>query len=319
MTKKTLLLATGFVLLWNSGFIGAEFGFAYTGPFSLLFWRYLALTFVLFFYLLFRNRLRWYGRRNAVTNMAIGVLSHGVWLGCVSVSLHYGVPAGVVALVVALQPVATGAFSGLVVGEPTPLYRWAGLAVGFAGVAITVMARMDPTDTGSVFAYLIPLGSVIGITVATLWQRKLEFTRRAYLLPTDLTLFYQSLATTAVMIVPAFALEGINTSWEPGFIYTMSWLILGVSLSAYALMWLLIERMDATRVASLFYLGPPVTFLMARVALGDTLLTTDVVGLLVVFAGVAMTQLSSKYRASVSSGRPLLRLSHIKEIPFRRS
>ncbi|MFW5994759.1 MAG: EamA/RhaT family transporter, partial [Spirochaetia bacterium] len=102
MAKKTLLLATGFVLLWNSGFIGAEFGFAYTGPFSLLFWRYLALTLVLFLYLLVRNRLWWIGRRRAATNMAIGILSHGVWLGCVAVSIDYGVPAGVVALVVAL-------------------------------------------------------------------------------------------------------------------------------------------------------------------------------------------------------------------------
>lgn len=70
----------------------------------------------------------------------------------------------------------------------------------------------------------------------------------------------------------------------------MFWLIVGVSLGAYALMWLLIERMDATRVACLFYFGPPVTMLMAWIAFGDTLTFMDIMGLIVVFAGVLLTQ-----------------------------
>jgi drug/metabolite transporter (DMT)-like permease len=288
MTKKTVALSIGFVLLWNSGFIGAEYGLAYTEPFTLLFWRYLALTCVILIYLAASKRLRWAGWSAAGTNMLVGVLAHGVWLACVVLALSHGVPAGIVALVVALQPLATGAFSGLVADEPTPLSRWFGLIIGFAGVAIVVVSRMDFRSYSSVFGYLIPFGSVIAITAATLIQRRVEVRKAAAKLPVDLALFYQSLATTVALALPAILAEGLATQWEPGFIYAMIWLTLMVSLGAYALMWLLIERIDATRVASLFYLGPPVTMIMAWIAFGDVLIAADVIGLIVVLLGVVL-------------------------------
>ena len=290
MVFFTAYLAAGFVLLWNSGFIGAEYGLPFTGPFTLLFWRYWALTGILLLYLTVSGRLRWPGFYGASIAMLVGLLAHGVWLGCVLFSLQQGVPAGIVALVVALQPMLTGALSGPVVGEHTPLSRWFGLFVGFCGVIIAVGARTDLSDAGSVFGYFIPFGSVVGITAASLLQRYIEVHGRTHRLPGDISLFYQSLATALAATIPAIALESLATRWEPTFIIAMVWLILGVSLAAYALMWLLLSRLDATRVASLFYLGPPVTMIMAWVAFGDTLLSTDVIGLVIVAAGVIVVQ-----------------------------
>lgn len=282
-------LIFSFVLLWNSGYIAAEFALPYADPFTLLFWRYWGLTLILMAYLAIRNRLRWPGINAASLAFLVGILAHGVWLGCVIFSLQYGVPAGIVALVVALQPMTTGAFSGLVVGERTPLLRWTGLLIGFAGVVIAVQARTDLADADSVFASLIPFGSVAAITIASLIQRKLEVQGHANLLPVDVGLFYQSLGTAMAVSIPAIMVESLVTQWEPAFFGAMLWLIIAVSLAAYALMWLLIGRIDATRVASLFYLGPPVTMLMAWAAFGDTLLMTDVAGLIVVAAGVLIT------------------------------
>jgi drug/metabolite transporter (DMT)-like permease len=294
MSKKTIVLAAGFVFFWNSGFIGAEYGLPYTGPFTLLFWRYLALSCILFLFLLIRGRLRWVGWSAALPHMLVGVLAHGVWLCCVLQALRNNVPAGIVALVVALQPMATGALSGLVVDEPTPLFRWLGLIVGFGGVAITVLSRINFQDASSIFGYLIPLGSVMGITAASLIQRKMEVEKKDQRLPVDLTLFYQSFATTLALAIPAIVVEHLKTQWAPEFVFTMIWLIIAVSLGAYALMWLLIERIDATRVASLFYLGPPVTMVMAWIAFGDVLETMDLIGLIVVFGGVFLTQVKVK-------------------------
>lgn len=294
MKKSIPGLIIGFVFLWNSGFIGAEYGLPYTGPFTLLFWRYLVLTLIIFLYLLIKNRFRRVGSSTIGLNMIVGILAHGVWLGCVLIALDHDVPAGIVALVVALQPLVTGAFSGIVVGEKTSVAKWLGLIVGFAGVAITILSRISFSDTGSVFGYLIPLGSVIAITAASLIQRKMQVTDTSHRLPVDLSLFYQSLGTVLIFALPAIFVEKLQTDWNTEFVYSMIWLILGVSLGAYALMWLLIERIDATRVASLFYLGPPVTMLMAWIAFGDTLQITDVIGLLVVFAGVLLTQMKLK-------------------------
>lgn len=287
---NTFILAIGFVFLWNSGFIGAEYGLPYTGPFTLIFWRYLALTILVFSYLLISGRLRPHLWSVILPNMMVGVLAHGVWLGGVLLSLERDVPAGLVALVVSLQPLATGAFSGIVVKEPTPWYRWAGLVIGFIGVAIALVSRIDFNNAQSVFGYLIPLGSVIGITIATLIQRKIDILKTSRRLSLDMTIFYQSLATTVVFALPAVHYEQLQTQWHPEFISAMSWLIIGVSLSAYSLMWMLVDKMDATRVASLFYLGPPVTMLMAWAAFGDMPQIMDIAGMVVVLIGIIITQ-----------------------------
>lgn len=295
--KYTLALAVGFVLLWNSGFIGAEYGLPFTGPFTLVFWRYLALTLLLAGYLLVRKRFHWVGWKTAVSNMLIGLLAHGVWLTCVLFALDKKVPAAIVALIVALQPLATGALSGFITGEQTNIYQWMGLLLGFLGVLVTVTFRIDFNSYQSIFGYLIPLVSVVAITIASLIQRRMELKTETKKLPIDLTLFYQSLATTAVLALPAIYIEQLYTEWDPVFIYTMIWLILAVSLGAYALMWLLIERIQATRVASLFYFGPPVTMLMAWMAFGDTLQVMDIAGLAIVFLGVLLTQFNNQRAA----------------------
>ena len=287
--NSTWFLAIAFVLLWNSGFIGADYALPFSDPFALLFWRYWPLTLILMAYLAVRGRLAWPGQNAALTAMLIGILAHGVWLGCVFFSLLHGVPAGIVALVVALQPLTTGALSGTVTGERTPLHRWIGLIIGFIGVLIAVLYRIDFSDAQSLFAYFIPFGSVIAITAASLIQRRMEVQGHANRLPVDLALFYQCLGTSLAVTIPAIAVERLAAEWTPEFIATMIWLIIGVSLAAYALMWMLIARMDATRVASLFYLGPPVTMLMAWIAFGDRLLATDVVGLMVVAIGIVLS------------------------------
>ena len=224
----------------------------------------------------------------------VGILAHGVWLSCSLLSIQYGVPAGIVALVVALQPLVTGALSGAVVGEYTPVHRWAGLLIGFAGVALTISARVDFNDAHSLISYFIPLGAVVAMTAATLMQRKMEVSRRSFVLPLDLTLFYHSLASAIILIFPATLFEGLSTQWQPEFLATMVWLVLAVSLSAYALMFRLIKIIDATRVASLFYLGPPVTMLMAWFVFGDTMQLMDVAGLITAFIGVVIAQLQFK-------------------------
>lgn len=295
----TLFLAIGFILLWNSGFIGAEYALPFTEPLTLLFWRYWLLAFILFVYLVLRRRLVWPGLNAFLIALLVGVLAHGIWLVCVFYSLQQGVPAGIVALVIALQPMATGALSGLVAGERTSLGRWTGLLIGFGGVMVAVLARTELSDSGSIFAYFIPFGSVVAFTAASLIQRRLQVQRHAYRLAVDLGLFYQCLGTALAVTIPAFLLENLATEWTPVYVGALLWLILGVSLIAYALMWLLIVRIDATRVASLFYFGPPVTMMMAWVAFGDRLLVTDVVGLGIIATGAVIIQIKSYPRSPV--------------------
>jgi len=289
--KPSLYRAFGveflFVLLWNSGFIGAEYGLPFAGPWTLLFWRYLILTGVIGVWLGVRHRLKWPGMAVAGYTAVVGVLAHGVWLGCVLVSIAMGVPAGIVALVTALQPLLTGALSGPILGERTDAWQWLGLFLGFVGVAIAVGARLSVENDIGVAGYLLPFGSVIAITIASLMQRHRERRRAPIRLPDDAALLYQSAATAVALLPLAWWLESFAAEWTAPFVATMIWLILAVSLGAYWAMWKLLARHDATRVASLFYLSPPVTMLMAWAAFGDRVIATDILGLAVAAVGVA--------------------------------
>lgn len=304
MRLKTLLphifgLELLFVFLWNSGFIGAEYGLPYAGPWTLLFWRYGILSGALALWLVVTHRFTWPGPRLVGRTALIGVLAHGVWLSCVLVALDMDVPAGIVALVTALQPLLTGTLSGVVLGERTDARQWLGLMLGFGGVVIAVSARLSLDATTPTIGYLIPFGSVVGITVASLMQRRWAQHGTTQTLPLDTTLFYQSAATTLALLIPAWWLEGFATQWAAPFVGTMVWLVVAVSVGAYSTMWRLLARQEATRVASLFYLSPPVTMLMAWLAFGDRVMPTDVVGLAVAGAGVMLV-----YRVGVGPVLP---------------
>jgi len=293
-----------FVFLWNSGFIGAEFGLPYAGPWTLLFWRYLALSVMLAAWIAATRRPAWPGRGVVARTALVGVLAHAVWLGCVLVAIDTGVPVGIIALVTSLQPLLTGALSGLVAGERTGVRQWLGLILGFVGVAIAVGARLSIESDASVLGYFLPLVSVLGITAASLMQRRWKRKQLETRLPLDTTLLIQSVATTLALFPLAWLVEGFAASWTPPFIATMGWLIVAVSLGAYWTMWRLLETQEATRVASLFYLSPPVTMLMAWITLGDALIFTDIIGLVVAGLGVWLVYRRRGPDASVRPGAP---------------
>ena len=289
MSKETVFLTFLFIILWNSGFISAEYVLPYAQPFTILFWRYLVLTILVLTYIIVKKKIVWRGWKPMVYSMLIGILAHGVWLGCVLFSLENDIPAGIIAMIISLQPLAIGALSGLITGERAHTFQWFGLMLGFGGVIFTLGFRVNFSEYQSIIGYLLPIGAVISMTIATLIQRRLELHGGALCLPVDICLFYQSLATLFVSFIPAFLIEDLSTQWNSNFILAMSWLVLAVSLGAYSLMWVLIKRLSAWRMASLFYFGAPVTMFMAWFSFGDTSNLMDIMGLAMIFAGVALT------------------------------
>lgn len=283
-------LCIAFVLLWNSGYIAAKYVLPMASPLTLLAWRFWALALILGVFLVITGKFRWPGGKRAGEAMVIGILAHGAWTAFVLYALKEEVPSGIVALVVALQPLLTGILASQFMGERPSVLNWMGLVLGFVGVGVAVGSRTTFGGEGTLFGHLLPFGSVLAITVASLLQRKESVERGDQDISLDQDLFYQSFGAAVVVTVPAIVIEGLATEINAAFLGGMAWLVLGVSFGAYALMWLLVRRLDATRVASLFYLGPPVTMLMAWVAFGDRVILTDWLGLIIVAVGIGLTQ-----------------------------
>ena len=130
-----------FVMLWATGFIGARYAMPWAEPFT-----FLSARFVLTMLILVPLALLWKSkamdRRQAAHAMVAGALMHGVYLGGVFWAIDHGMPAGLSALIIGLQPLITALMAGWFLGEAMLPRHWAGLAVGFAGVMMVLWPKL---------------------------------------------------------------------------------------------------------------------------------------------------------------------------------
>lgn len=252
-----------FVLLWSTGFIGAKLGLPYAEPASFLTLRFL-LVLGLLLPICWLFRARWPAPRDALHMGLAGVLLQAGYLGGVFGSLHLGMPAGVSALITGLQPVFTAVLGGLLLGERTGPRQWTGLGLGLAGVLLVVGDRIavERLAPGAIMLSVLALAS---ITLGTVWQK-----RHGAAVDLRTGAAIQFAAATLVMAPFAFALETREVRWTGEFVFALAWLVLVLSLGAIFLLLFLIRQGAASRVASLFYLVPPTTALIAWPLFGET-------------------------------------------------
>ena len=281
-----LLAAEGaFLLLWSSGFIGVKYGLEHAGTYTLLFYRYAFLSALLLVYLAATRRLR-FGSWGTVRRAAcMGILAHAVWLTAATESTKYGAPPGIVAIVASLQPLLTALAATPILGEKISRLQWTGLFVGFAGVVLVVADRLESDVSAPWWAYCLPLVSALSLTWATVWQRKMEM-RSLGFMPVMENLAVQCWASAAILLPFAWGLEGMHADWNGEFIFSLLWLSLVVSLSAYGLLIFLLKHSLASRMSSVFYLMPPVTMVMDYFLFGNSIAVSGAIGLAVAAGGV---------------------------------
>lgn len=268
-----------FVFLWSTGFIGAKFGLPHAEPLSFLLTRYL-LVILLMGGIALLTRAPWPKKHSDWLHIGVsGVLVHAVYLGGVFVAIGNGLPAGITALVVGMQPLLTALGAGWLLGEKVSGRQWAGLGLGFVGVGMVVSGKLGEAALGPM---LIPaLVALLGITVGTLYQKR--FCPRFDLRSGSVIQFVPSALLTGLAVG---LFEDYRIEWAPPFLFALGWLVLVLSLGAISLLNLLIRNGSAVNVASLFYLTPPTTALIAWLAFGEQLGLVALLGMLVAVSGV---------------------------------
>jgi drug/metabolite transporter (DMT)-like permease len=225
---------------------------------------------------------RWPRGAEVGHSLAAGAMVHGLYLGGVFTAISQGVPAGISALIPGLQPILTSTIANRFMGERVSKLQWAGLVLGLAGVAMVLHDRRMVAE-GSVLGWIASFGSLIGITLGTLYQKRfcggIDWR-------TGNTVQY---AGAAVLFgLGAFAFETRVIHWSGDLVFALVWLVFVLSIAAVALMYWLIRRSAATGFASLFYLVPAVTALFAYGLFGEKLDTLSVAGMLVCAGGVVL-------------------------------
>jgi drug/metabolite transporter (DMT)-like permease len=269
-----------FVFLWSTGFIGAKVGLPYAGPLSFLLTRY-GFVIALMTVIALATRAPWPQEPVQWLHVAVsGLLVHAIYLGGVFVAIKHGLPAGVTALVVGMQPLLTALGAGWLLGETVSRWQWAGLALGFVGVGLVVSGRFG--DGAALGPMLIPaLVALLGITAGTLYQKR--FCAQFDLRTGSVIQFVPTAILTAIAIA---LFEDFRIEWTPDFIFALAWLVLVLSLGAISLLNLLIRGGSAVNVASLFYLTPISTAVIAWAVFGEKLTLTATAGMLLAVSGV---------------------------------
>src|ERR1035437_5605282 len=254
-----------FVLLWSTGFIGARFGLPYIEPMTFLAVRMAFVVLIMTAIALvaqFHGLARWPHGPEIGHSLVAGALVHGLYLGGVFIAISQGVPAGISALIPGLQPILTSTIANRFMGETVTRLQWLGLVLGLIGVALVLHDRAL-VDAGSAVGWIASFGSLFGITLGTLYQKR-----------------YCG-----------------RIDWRTGHtgqyagaagLFAMAWLVLVLSIAAIGLMYWLIRRSAATGFASLFYLVPVVTALLAFMLFGEKLDALSVAGMVVCAAGVVL-------------------------------
>jgi len=276
-----------FVFLWATGFPAARFGTTDAEPFTLLGFRFgvaLVLLGIIVFTIV---RPKQFSHVQFLHSMLVGVLMQGLYLGGVFYAVSKGMPAGISALIVALQPFFTAIIAWTVLGERLSLFRAFFFCTALFGVFTVLfpdfnVGRAIPGVTLETFTAGIV--ATLGISIGSVYQKKYV---------TNLNLWIgssgQFLGAGLLMMVLSFLTETQHIVWTPNTVLSLAWLVCVLSIGAVALLMYLIKKGDASSVASLFFLVPVVAFAMTWVLFGETMNAIQIMGGLIVVASVAIS------------------------------
>ena len=271
-----------FVFLWATGFIGARLSAGHAEPFSFLFVR-CAIVAAILALAAFAFGAPWPSRRAAGHAMVVGALIHGGYLGCIFWAINNGLPAGVAALIVGLQPLLTALIAAPLLGERISARHWLGLGIGILGVALVVWPKLTFGDHGiTPLTIGASLFATVSISLGSIHQKR-------HVTGLDLRSgnAVQFLGAAAAVGLVALATERFEIDWTGEVIFAMAWLVLVLSIGATTLLYLMIRHGEVSRIAGLFYLVPAVTAALAWALFGETLLPVQILGM-AVCAGAVM-------------------------------
>ncbi len=284
-----ILIPFFFVFLWSTGFIAAKYALPYIEPFFLLLIR-LILTILAFGMLCLIMRAERLTLIQACHQIVAGLMIHGTYLGGVFAAIKWGMPAGIAAIVVGVQPVLTAAVGRFWLGESLRQRQWLGLLLGLAGVTTVLLSGNRPqTFELSWPATLAAIIALVGISLGTIYQKR--FGKNVNLLAGSL---YQYTGAAVLMAILAGMFETGYVDWQLPLILALGWLVLGISVTAILLLMYMIREGETSRVVSYFYLVPPVAAIEAWLLFDEALSAMAVGAMVVTVLGVYLATKKSR-------------------------
>ena len=268
-----------FILLWSSAFITTKPIVDNSEPFSALAFRFLivAIGFLIFSYLSKKEII--VSKKNITESLLTGVLFHGLYLGGVFFSISRGMPTGIAALIVTLQPILTNVLAGPLLNEQIGWKQWLGIILGFTGAVLVL--GFDIGETIPISGVVASFIALFAITGSTIWQKKLNHN-----ISLSVNNMYQAIGGFLfhTLIIIFFLEPYIN--FNVTFAIAMAHQIILVSFGAFTILMFLIKHNSASKTVSIFFLIPATSAFIAWLFLNENLNFTDICGFIIASVGV---------------------------------
>ena len=268
-----------FIVLWSSAFITTKPIIDNSDPFSALAFRFFFVALGFYLFSLYLKQSIVVSKKNLLESFLSGILFHGLYLGGVFFSISIGMPTGVAALIVTLQPVLTNILSGPILNEKVTVKQWIGALLGFVGA--TLVLGLDIGSSVPLLGLVATVIALLAITTSTIWQKKLSNN-----LPLSVSNFYQALGGCLFHVLIILFITKPHIEFTKTFFLAMSHQIFLVSFGAFTILMFLIKKNSASKTVSIFFLIPPTSAFMAWLFLNEKLTTLDLLGFLIASAGV---------------------------------
>ena len=268
-----------FIVLWSSAFVTTKPIIDNSDPFAALAFRFFFVALGFFIFSIYTKQKILINYKNLLQSFFSGILFHGVYLGGVFYSVSIGMPTGIAALIVTLQPILTNALAGKILGEKVSFKQWIGVILGFLGAALVL--GFDIGKSLPVIGVLASFIALLAITTSTLWQKKISNN-----LPLSVSNMYQAMGGCLFHIIIIFIFADPYINFTSTFLIAMSHQIFLVSFGAFTILMFLIKNNSASKTVSIFFLIPPTTAIMAWLFLNEKLNNLDLIGFAVATLGV---------------------------------
>ena len=268
-----------FIVLWSSAFVTTKPIIDNSDPFSALAFRFFFVSLGFFIFALYTKQKILISNKNLVQSILSGILFHGVYLGGVFYAVSIGMPTGIAALIVTLQPILTNALAEKVLGEQVSFKQWIGVILGFVGAALVL--GFDIGSSLPIFGVIGSFIALLAITTSTLWQKRISNN-----LPLSVNNMYQAIGGCFFHIIIILIFTDLYINFTPTFWIAMSHQIFFVSFGAFTILMFLIKNNSASKTVSIFFLIPPTTAIMAWLFLNEKLNNLDLIGFAVATLGV---------------------------------
>ena len=284
MDLRAILMGLAFALMWSSAFTSARMIVMDAPPLTALALRFLMSGLIGIAIAAALGQSARLSRSQWRATVIFGLCQNALYLGFNFVAMQW-VEASLSAIVASTMPLLVALAGWLIFKERLRPLAYAGLLAGIVGVGIIMGNRISGgVDLlGLAFCGI----GVLALTVATLAVRGASSGGNLLMI-----VGLQMLVGSALLSVPAVALESWEVNWSLQLVLAFAYTTLVPGLLATWVWFLLVARIGAVRAATFHFLNPFFGVATAALLLGESLTMWDVVGVVIIAAGILAVQLA---------------------------